>query len=283
MRAPKRGGAGRRRKPSGASHAAEPERLQKLLSRAGLASRREAEEWIRAGRITVNGELATLGVRAGPADDIRLDGRVVHRRAAADAEAVFLCHRSPGENLRQPPTTETQDGPSAPSSARQALTERLPRRAGRRFIAVSPMPRIDGGLELVTSDGELAAKLQRGVRRLSSEFSVRVKGELSEEQVDRILEGALDRGEALAVERCESAGGEAANRWYALEVRGASGKDVRQLFERQGALVSRVLRTKLGPLTLERTLGRGRFRPVTPEELGSLLIGENFQRKFSRS
>src|SRR5581483_5764556 len=133
------------------------------------------------------------------------------------------------------------------------VTDRLPRRAGRRFIAVSPMPRIDGGLELVTSDGEMAAKLQRSVRRLSSEFSVRVKGELSEEQIGRILAGVLDSGEALAVERCEPGGGEAANRWYALQVRGASGKDVRQLFERQGALVSRVLRTKLGPLALERT------------------------------
>ena len=132
------------------------------------------------------------------------------------------------------------------------------------------MPRIDGGLELVTSDGELAARLQRGVRQLSSEFSVRVKGELSYEQIERILEGALDRGGALPVERCEPAGGEGANRWYVLQARGASGKDVRQLFERQGALVSRVLRTKLGPLALERTLGRGRFRPLTPEELSAL-------------
>lgn len=271
MRARKRGGAGRRHEPSGAPRAAQPERLQKVLARAGLASRREAEEWIRAGRITVNGEVATLGVRAGPGDDIRLDGRVVHQRAASTAGAVFICHRSPGENLRQPLTTGSEDDTPAHSSARQALTERLPRRAGRRFIAVSPMPRIDGGLELVTSDGELAAKLQRGVKHLSSEFSVRVKGELSEEQIDRILEGALDTGEALAVERCEPAGGEAANRWYALEARGASGKEVRQLFERQGALVSRVLRTRLGPLTLERTLARGRFRPVTPDELASFI------------
>lgn len=271
MRARKRGGAGHRHKPSQGLHAAEPERLQKLLARAGLASRREAEEWIRAGRITVNGELATLGARAGPADDIRLDGRVVHQRTPVAADAVFICHRSPGENLRQPLAAGADADPAAHSSARQALTDRLPRRAGRRFIAVSPMPRIDGGLELVTSDGELAARLQRSVRRLSSEFSVRVKGELSEEQIGRILAGVLDSGEALAVERCEPGGGEAANRWYALQVRGASGKDVRQLFERQGALVSRVLRTKLGPLTLERTLGRGRFRPVTPEEIAALI------------
>src|SRR6185437_11114625 len=124
MRARKGGGAGRRHKPSETSHPAEPERLQKLLARAGLASRREAEEWIRAGRITVNGELATLGVRAGPADDIRLHGRVVRQRASSGTDAVFICHRSPGENLRQPVTTETEGESSAHSSARRALTDR---------------------------------------------------------------------------------------------------------------------------------------------------------------
>jgi 23S rRNA pseudouridine2605 synthase len=132
------------------------------------------------------------------------------------------------------------------------------------------MPRIDGGLELVTSDGELAAQLQRSVRRLTSEFSVRVHGELSTQALERMLQGELDSGEKLDVERCEAAGGEGSNRWYTLAVRGARGKAVRQLFERQGALVSRVLRTQLGPLLLDRHLSRGRFRKLSPEELDGL-------------
>jgi 23S rRNA pseudouridine2605 synthase len=270
-KAPHRGGppSRLRRKGPAAPHTGEPERLQKVLARAGLASRREAEEWIKAGRITVNGDIATLGVRVAPTDEVRLDGRVVHRRVATSTESVFICHRSPGESLQQP-VADATEGSAGHASAAAALVDRLPRRAGRRFIAVSPMPRIDGGLELVTSDGELAARLQRGVRDLSSEFSVRVKGELSEEQIAGVLEGTLDRGGNLTVEGCEPSGGEGANRWYSVQARGASGKDVRQLFERQGALVSRVLRTKLGPLALERTLGRGRFRPVTAEELTAL-------------
>src|SRR5216684_706832 len=80
----------------------EGERLQKVLSRAGLASRREVEEWIRAGRITVNGEPAVLGVRVGPADHVRLDGRLIRQRVAGGVARVFLIHRSPGENLQQP-------------------------------------------------------------------------------------------------------------------------------------------------------------------------------------
>jgi 23S rRNA pseudouridine2605 synthase len=232
--------------------AAAPERLQKLLARAGLASRREVEAWIRAGRLTVNGALATLGTRATARDQVRLDGRVVHARAAPGGAQVFLCHRSPGEALA-------------------TVSSRLPRRAGKRFIAVSPMPRVDGGLELVTSDGTLALGLQRRVHALTSEFGVRVRGELGETQLQGVLGGELDNGVHLEVSRCEAAGGEGANRWYTLSARGVSGKEVRQLFERQGALVSRVLRTQLGPIALGRALGRGQARELGGEELRELL------------
>jgi 23S rRNA pseudouridine2605 synthase len=151
------------------------------------------------------------------------------------------------------------------------MLDRIPRRAGRRFIPVSPMPRVDGGLELVTSDGDLASKLQRSMRGLSGEFSVRVHGELSPQSLETIHQGMLDNGEKLEIGRCEPAGGEGSNRWYSLVARGASGKDVRQLFERQGALVSRVLRTQLGSLALDRHLSRGRFRELSSEELEALL------------
>jgi len=288
-RAPQGGRGGRTRASAAEGH--EPERLQKVLARAGLASRREVEEWIRAGRITVNGEPAVLGVRVGPSDHIKLDGRLIRQRAAAGGGHVLLCHRSPGERLQHPidggeaDAAESDDrlgraassgregaaGHTVPGRESATMLERIPRRAGRRFVPVSPMPRVDGGLELVTSDGDLASKLQRAMRNLTSEFSVRVHGELSPEGLERLLEGTLDTGEKLIVERCEAAGGEGSNRWYSLAARGASGKDVRRLFERQGALVSRVLRTQLGPLALDRHLSRGRFRELTAEELAVLL------------
>jgi len=261
-RAPRRGARAR----AAAAAPPPPERLQKLLSRAGLASRREAEAWIRAGRLTVNGALASLGARVGPRDQVRLDGRPVRVPQAARGRSVFLCHRSPGESL-----TDATQPSTAGAAERPALLARLPRRAGRRFIPVSPMPRIDGGLELVTADGALALQLQRGVHLLGCEFSVRVRGELRPEQLSAILGGELDSGARLHVERCEAGGGEGSNRWYQLAVRGASGNQVRQLLERQGALVSRVLRTQLGPLRLERALARGRCRELSAEELTALL------------
>jgi 23S rRNA pseudouridine2605 synthase len=234
--------------------------VQKILARAGLASRREAEEWIREGRVTVNGEVASLGTKAEGKDHIRLDGRLI-RQASIRNAATFLCHRSPGEALKEPREGEE----------RGALAERLPRRSGKRYIAVSPMPQMEGGLELLTSDGELAAKLQRSVRGLEVCFSLRVRGLLEPQQLEGLLGGELDAGH-VDVTSCElQQDGEASNRWYEVVTRGANGKDLRMLVERQGAVASRILRTRLGSLALDRHLKRGQVRPLTAQELADLL------------
>lgn len=234
------------------------ERIQKVLAQAGLASRREAEQWLLDGRVTVNGQTATLGQRVTGRDELKVDGRLVRRSRdparLGTGASVFLCHRSPGEDLRG------------------ELITRLPRRAGRRFLAVSPMPRVDGGLELLTTDGALAERLQRQVRRWPVEFLVRIRGELEEHTLETVRHGQLDDGRKVEVVQIEGSDlpAEGANRWYRLASVGASGKDVRQLFERQGALVSRVQRHTLGPLTLTRDLHRGDFRLLTSEESRAL-------------
>jgi 23S rRNA pseudouridine2605 synthase len=223
--------------------------LQKLLAQAGLGSRRQVEEWIRAERISVNGVTAVLGSRATNADDIRLDGRKLRLAQATETASLYLCHRSPGVPLLG------------------EMSERLPRRAGRRFVAVSPMPRIDGGLELLTSDGELAAQLQRAVRHVESEFRVRVRGELQTSQLAAIMSGERDAGPALRVSQCapvQTDETDATNRWYALKAQGASGKDIRQVVERSAAIVSRIERVQLGGIELPRDLPRGQHRVLDP-------------------
>ena len=236
------------------------ERLQKYLAQRGLGSRRGVEEWIRAQRLTVNGQIATLGLKVTSADDIRLDGRPIKARAAAAAQ-VFIFNRSPGDPLRES------------TAERAALIERLPRNAGKRFIAVSPMPNIDGGLELVTSDGSLAAKLQRAIHKLPTEFSVRVKALLGPDQVAGVESGKLDRPARMVIDSLSTSEAdlEGSNRWYSVVARGASGKDIRQLFERQGVLVSRILRVSLGPVALDKSLLGGQFRQLDDGQIGSLL------------
>lgn len=269
---PRHGPGGARRRPSAARQkdsgtVGEAERVQKILARAGLASRREAEEWIRAGRVSVNGETATLGTRAMGSDQIRIDGRLVHQAPARRA-ATWLCHRSSGENLL-PPRGEATD-----VEQRGAVADRLSRRVGRRYIPVSPMPQIDGGLELLTSDGELALRLQRAVRGMPVEFSLRVRGELTSAQIAGILDGSLEGGTRLVVSECEATGGEGANRWYRVITTGANGRELRTLVEQLGGTVSRLLRTSLGGLKLERTLGRGQVRQLEQNEIDRLLAGD---------
>ncbi len=261
--------------------ASDGERLQKYLAQLGLGSRREIETWIAAGRLVVNGQVATLGVRVTPADEIKLDGRAVRQRAPRDV-VVFLCNRSPGEDLREAaesagvePDAESGEEFADREESRPSMVSRLPRRAGRRFLAVSPMPRVDGGLELLTSDGDTALKLQRGVRAHEMQFSVRIKGALGPDQLRGVESGQLDRPgrlEVLSVEGDvpDEVEGRAANQWYRITARGASGKDIRQLFERQGVIVSRILRTAFGPVLLDRSLPRGQHRELTTAELTAL-------------
>jgi 23S rRNA pseudouridine2605 synthase len=233
------------------------ERLQKVLAQLGLASRRQAEAWISAGRVQVNGRPALLGQRVAPGDQIKLDGRPIRQRAAA-REAVFFCHRSPGQPLLPRPDSAS------------ALADTLPRSAGRRYIAISPMPLLDGGLELLSSDGALAERLQRSVRRQTLEFHLRTRGALSDQQLAALQAGELDRGQ-LQITSVDTGGGEGSNRWYVIHAVGASGNDLRQLCARIGITASRILRTRLGSLQLDRALPRGRHRELMPEEIAALL------------
>lgn len=247
----------------GASPGARPggaERVQKVLAQLGLASRREAEDWIRAGRLTVNGKPAALGMRVIAQDQIKLDGRLIRQRTPKSAPApVFLCHRSPGEPLL------------TARAAATSMASRLPRRAGLRFISISPLPAVDGGLELLTADGAVASRLQRAMRGTEMEFSLRVRGELSPEQQQAIRQGMRDRGTAIQIVLLEPSGGEASNRWYRLVAVGASGNEIRQLIERAAVTLVRMLRTRVGKLTLPRTLPRSHWRELTSEELASVV------------
>ncbi len=180
------------------------ERLQKVLAQLGLASRREAEAWIRAGRLTVNGSSGNAWVARAPDDQVRLDGRVGAPPRGA-AMRVFMCHRSPGRR---------RSG-SREERGMRRMASRLPSRAGRRFIAVSPMPRIDGGLELLTSDGELAREAAaRGAspgERVQRARARRAERQRNARACSAACLTAARRSPWRAASR---AGGAGANRWY---------------------------------------------------------------------
>lgn len=189
---------------------------------------------------------------------MQLDGRLLRLHAAPESTPVFVCNRSPGDALR--PGSDTAD--------RSSLLERLPKHAGKRFMLVSPMPRVDGGLEIATADGALADRLQRAVRGIEVEFSARVRGELSAIQAAAVLRGERDSGAPIAIRVCEPADEEAAdagNRWYRIVALGASGNELRHVLERCGLTVSRILRVRMGNLELPRDLPRGGHRAMPGE------------------
>jgi 23S rRNA pseudouridine2605 synthase len=237
------------------------ERIQKVLAAQGIGSRREVESWIAAGRITVNGLAAQPGQPVGPRDDIRLDGRrlrVDWREETTVAAIVY--HRPAHERILE----------GAEDGARASL-ERLPRPPGGRWIPLSPLGIGEGGLELFVNDGALAAAVMRGTDKLSSEFSVRVRGEFDETRVAELLEAAASDPECTGrLETVEATGGEAANRWARVVAVGLRPRDLRRIFERCGLEANRVLRTRFGPVVMDRALSRGRSRRLTEGELAAL-------------
>jgi 23S rRNA pseudouridine2605 synthase len=237
------------------------ERIQKTLAARGVGSRRQVEAWIRAGRITVNGKLATPGLAVGGRDDVRLDGRRL--RLSRDSEREhegIVYHRPAQEDIRAGATG------TMPSSI-----ERLPKSAGRRWIAISPLAANDGGLELFVTDGHLAAALTRRGIGIPSEFSVRVRGAFDESAISALLVAAASeisaKGRVTAV---VPSGGEGSNRWLQVHCIGLRPRDLRQLFEHCGLEANRILRTRFGPIAMDRALARGRNRPLTETELKAL-------------
>jgi 23S rRNA pseudouridine2605 synthase len=237
-------------------------RIQKALAARGIGSRRQVEDWIAAGRISVNGIAATLGQAIGPRDEVRLDGRKLRLQWADESgPAAVVYHRPAREGIRDPV-----------EGAGRASLERLPPARGGRWIPVNPMGLGEGGLELFVSDGRVAEALMRASGNLRCEYSLRVRGDFDESRVDDLLDAAhRDICAEDGLLELEYAGGEGANRWARAVVSGLRPRDLRRLFESVGLEVNRVLRTRFGPVTLDRGLARGQSRRLTQGEFGALL------------
>jgi 23S rRNA pseudouridine2605 synthase len=237
------------------------ERIQKLLSSRGVASRRRIEAWVAAGRVTVNGVPATAGQPVTERDDIRLDGRRLRlKRRADEAHKGIAYHRPAHEDLR----------PAEKSVAASSI-ERLPKSAGRRWIPVSPLPPQDGGLEVFVTDGDLAAALTRRGREIECEFSVRLRGGFDESTVEAKLIESGDRATARGrITKVGAGGGEGTNRWLQIRATGLRPRELRQKMQASGLEPNRVLRTRLGPIAMDRVLARGRSRALTETEMQAL-------------
>jgi 23S rRNA pseudouridine2605 synthase len=237
------------------------ERVQKLLSAAGIGSRREVERWIRESRLKVNGTVPELGAKLTPRDRITLDGRPVRLRAVAAGKdsRVLLFHRSPGETL---------DLKAATSRAAEQL--KLPR-SGARWLAIQPLPPVDGGLEILTDDGSWAHRVSRGAHALTVDYVLRMRGPLKEALVDEFRAAADCEGEPMSIVQADAKYGEGFNHWLNVTVRATRSAQVRHWFAARGMIVSRLMRVRFGPVHLGRELPRGHSRALQLSERNALM------------
>jgi 23S rRNA pseudouridine2605 synthase len=233
--------------------------VQKLLSAAGIGSRREVERWIREGRLRINGELPVLGARLGERDRVTLDGRPVRLHAASGEGHVLLYHRAPGTPL---------DLQEATSRAAEQLG--VPRANGR-WLAIQRLPPVDGGLELLTDDGSLAHKISRGLHALTTDYVLRIRGALNEPLVEEFRAAVECEGEAITIIAAEAQHGAGQNHWLNVTTRATRAAQVRHWWGARGFIVSRLMRVRLGPVHLPRDLPRGRSRALPPSERRALL------------
>jgi len=274
QKGPLRGPARRGQVEEEEAEGAEPQKLHKMLAQMGIGSRREIEEWIVAGRVSVNGEPAHTGQRIGPKDRIKVNGKLIHLRFAPRIPKVLLYHKPEGEIV-------SRDDPEK----RPSVFDHLPRVLNGRWIAVGRLDFNTSGLLLFTTNGELANKLMHPSANLEREYAVRILGELTEDQRQSLLDGLLLEDGPANFNSITDGGGEGANHWYRVTIAEGRNREVRRMFELLGLTVSRLTRLRYGPVVLPPRLLRGKTMELRDREVLDLLkaIGAPASREIAQA
>jgi 23S rRNA pseudouridine2605 synthase len=235
------------------------DKLQKILARVGVGSRRQIEGWIAEGRITVDGQPATIGMRVTPEARITVDGRPIPLTEFTPKPRVLIYHKPEGEVC-------TREDPQG----RKTIFENLPTLRHGRWISIGRLDYNTSGLLLLTTDGELAHRLMHPSHEIEREYAVRILGEVTQEMFKQLREGVqLEDGPAKFDDLID-AGGTGANHWYHVILREGRNREVRRIWDAVGAKVSRLIRVRYGNVGLPRLLRPGKSRELEAEEAAPL-------------
>ncbi|WP_321797088.1 23S rRNA pseudouridine(2605) synthase RluB [Caballeronia sp. J97] len=235
-------------------------KLHKVLADAGMGSRRDMEELIIAGRVSVNGEPAHIGQRIMPTDQVRINGKPLKRKLASKPPRILLYHKPTGEIVSH-----------ADPEGRPSVFDKLPSMKTAKWLAVGRLDFNTEGLLLLTTSGDLANRFMHPRYSVEREYAVRVVGQLSEAMKQKLLKGVeLDDGPANFL-RIQDGGGEGTNHWYHVALAEGRNREVRRMFEAAGLMVSRLIRTRHGPIALPRGLKRGRWEELEDNQVRSLM------------
>jgi 23S rRNA pseudouridine2605 synthase len=246
--------------PAPASAVPRSQKLQKVLAQSGLGSRRAMEEVIKAGKVKVNGEPATLGMRVTTEDLIQVGRRQIKFKVTSRLPRVIVYHKIDGEIV-------SRDDPQG----RRSVFEKLPVIRSAKWLAVGRLDFNTGGLLIFTTSGELANRLMHPRFEVEREYAVRLFGGLSPAQMQELKGGVrLSDGDAK-FEVLEDQGGEGRNRWYRAVLKEGRNRVVRRMFEALGLQVSRLMRVRFGIVALPPRLKRGNWIELKEAEISELL------------
>jgi len=234
-------------------------KIQKVLADAGIGSRRDMEELILAGRVSVNGLPAHIGQRIGPNDQVRINGRTLQRKLAALPPRVLLYHKPSGEIC-------SRDDPEQ----RPTVFHRLPRLKGARWVAVGRLDFNTEGLLIFTTSGDIANRLMHPRYGWEREYAVRILGRIDEASARQLLEGVRLEDGLARFNSLEDVGGDGANHWYRVTLSEGRNREIRRIFEALGLVVSRLARIRFGPIGLPEGLVRARYVELSEAEVQRL-------------
>jgi len=234
------------------------EKLQKVLAARGLGSRRTMEKWIGEGRVTVNGQRATLGDRVSETDKIYVDGRRIGKKKPP--HRVILYNKPAGEIC-------SRNDPQG----RPTVFDKLPKLKKQRWIAIGRLDFNTSGLLLFTTDGELANQLMHPSSNIEREYAVRVRGEVTEEKLQQMHEGVmLEDGMARFTDIQKGRESDSANEWYYVVIMEGRNREVRRLWESRGLEVSRLKRVRYGDFYIPSKVKAGHWIDLKPFEVKEL-------------
>jgi len=236
------------------------EKLQKVLARAGLGSRREIERWIADGRVQINSRVAQLGDRITGQERILLDEKPVDfNELQAQTIRVIAYHKSTGSVC-------SREDPQG----RPTVFEDFPKLQNGRWILVGRLDLNTTGLLLATTDGELANRLMHPKYKVKREYAVRIYGDVNEAMLLRLQNGVELEDGIAHFDSIKKQGGEGRNQWFTVEIQEGRNREVRRLWESQGVQVNRLTRNSFGPIQLPRRLRRGEYQELTQGQVDHL-------------
>lgn len=237
------------------------EKLHKVLAQAGFGSRRMMEEWIAAGRVSVNGEPAVLGMRVAEGDLVKADRRTIRVGERDNATRVLLYHKPEGEIV-------SRDDPEK----RTSVFDKLPKLRGQKWIAIGRLDFNTSGLLIFTTSGELANRLMHPRFEVEREYAVRVQGTLNDAQMKQVIQQGVELEDGLVkFDKLEDQGGEGFNHWYHVMLKEGRNRVVRRTFDALGLPVSRLMRVRFGIISLPSRLKRGMAAELGEGEVARVL------------